>query len=540
MTEQMRETGRADDLAARREALAAVEALRARPTRLVEFVSRGRVAVIGGLVAKEFAPRLNGALQPHVLLTEDSDEPGVPFVVQGGRPIRIDGHMGAFRIQLGEHGKANYEVLEADLILDLSPAPLLGMPLRPLGYLAAGVDEADLDAAVEHLNELTGTFEKPRFFDYDASICAHGRSGYQACNRCIEACPAEAIESIGEAIAVDPYLCQGGGICAAVCPSGAIRYSYPSATDTLERIRTLLRVYRERGGSRPVLAFVSEADEAQGVIFAGNELPVVVEELASIGLEVWLSSLAYGATSVLLVNGGSVPAGVAVELTRQLAIAGEILAALGYPGDAVSMVDAGDLAGGEHRSAMPEMAPAGFSGIGGKRQTAFMAVDHLFQQAQQPRPMVSLPAGAPFGTAQVDDSACTLCLACVGACPGKALQQGRGEPSLSFIEANCLQCGLCTRTCPENAIWITPRLVFDRDKRSGVRLLYREPPFCCVSCGKPFATRSVIDSMLAKLEGHWMFESERARRRLKMCQDCRTVDALQDPTAMDTDKTTRE
>ena len=182
---------------------------------------------------------------------------------------------------------------------------------------------------------------------------------------------------------------------------------------------------------------------------------------------------------------------------------------------------------------MPEITTAGFSAVGGKRQTAYMAIDHLFDQAARPKPLANLPTGAPFGTAYVEGQSCTLCFSCVGACPGKALQAGEGEPKLRFIEANCLQCGMCTRTCPENAIWITPRLLFDRTARHKLRTLYEEEPFCCTTCGKPFATRSVIDSMLSKLQGHWMFQDERARKRLTMCEDCRVVDAVQDPDAME-------
>ncbi|NNF95510.1 MAG: hypothetical protein HKM94_01125, partial [Halobacteria archaeon] len=84
----------------------------------------------------------------------------------------------------------------------------------------------------------------------------------------------------------------------------------------------------------------------------------------------------------------------------------------------------------------------------------------------------------------------------------------------------------------EDAIWISPRLLFEREARSRPRVLYEEPPFSCVSCGKPFATHSVITNMLAKLEGHWMFQNERAKRRLMMCEDCRVVDIAQDPEAM--------
>lgn len=182
---------------------------------------------------------------------------------------------------------------------------------------------------------------------------------------------------------------------------------------------------------------------------------------------------------------------------------------------------------------MTTLLPANFSTRGGKRQIAYMAIDHLFEQAARPKPLANLSVGAPFGTAHVEANACTLCFACVGVCPGKALMPGQDQPQLRFVEANCLQCGMCTRACPEDAIWITPRLLFDREARAKTRLLHEEPPFCCTECGKPFATRSVIENMLGKLEGHWMFQDERAKRRLRMCQDCRVVDIAQDPAAMD-------
>ena len=145
--------------------------------------------------------------------------------------------------------------------------------------------------------------------------------------------------------------------------------------------------------------------------------------------------------------------------------------------------------------------------------------------------MVSLPGEAIFGTVAIDD-ACTLCQSCVSICPGKALHSGNGVPQLQFVESNCLQCGLCTKICPENAITRFPRLLFEREQRNNSRILYEEPAFKCISCGKPFATASVIESMLTKLQYHSMFQSERARNRLKMCEDCRVVDVVQDEEAM--------
>jgi hypothetical protein len=34
----------------------------------------------------------------------------------------------------------------------------------------------------------------------------------------------------------------------------------------------------------------------------------------------------------------------------------------------------------------------------------------------------------------------------------------------------------------------------------------------------------LLDKLSRKLEGHWMFQDEAARRRLQMCEDCRVRD----------------
>ena len=536
---------------ARQAAQIALEKLKVQPTSLLEYQSSGRVAVIGGEQAIELAPRLSGMLQPQVILTGGVEEPGVPLISVGGRSLEIEGYLGNFTIFLGETGKPNRESVKVDLIWDLSTEPLLDMPMKPPGYICSDGSEEHVRAAVETLSSLVGTFQKPKYFNYDASICAHARSGITACTRCIDACPAQAISSLEEMIEVDPYLCQGGGVCTTVCPGGALTYAYPSMQDTLDQVRTLLHVYTESGGEHPVLAFMAESEQQDGAPLdavssdevtqqlADNLLPMVVEELASTGLEVWLAALAYGAGNVVLIDRGSMAEPVRTALQQQIAIAQEILQGMGYPLDAIQLQQFSSVEQ-QAEVTMPLIEAATFSAAGGKRQTVFMAIDHLYAQSQYKKPMIDLAAGAPFGAATVDAGRCTLCLSCVSACPGKALQSGHDAPQIHFIESNCLQCGICTRTCPEDAIWISPRLLFKREARSTARLLYEEEPFCCVACGKPFASRSMIKNMQKKLGQHPMFQSQRARDRLLMCEECRVVDVVQDADAMGADMESRQ
>lgn len=530
------------NLSARQAALAAMASIDVDPTGLVRYQSRGRVAIIGGNEAAEFAPRLQSPLQTQIILVSGDDEPGVPLVAVGGRAIKLSGHLGNFTISLGEEGKPSFEQIIVDMIIDLNSQPLLKMPLKPMGYIWSDLEESSLSKVLIEVEALVGTFEKPRFFNYDANLCAHGRSGHTACTRCLDACPAEAISSLVEQVSVDPYLCQGGGVCATVCPSGAMRYSYPSPADLLAKIRKMLKVYLEQGGQEPILVFVAEADADDLHDLPDNHFAIEVEELASVGMEVWLSCLAYGAIQIRLLLSPQVADKVVEALEQQINTSTEILAALGYPVSAILLTEQAVLFSSNEQT-MPNITATSYSAMGGKRQTAFMAIDHLYQQAPHTEQNVTLLSeGAPFGTAEIEPERCTLCMSCVGACPGKALMQGESLPQLRFIEEKCLQCGMCTLTCPEDAITISPRLLFEREKRAKPRVLFEEEPFNCISCGKPFATHSVIDRMTERLKGHWMFTDERAMRRLQMCEDCRVVDVVQDEAAMQAglNQTTRQ
>jgi ferredoxin len=526
------------NILARDAALAAVTGLAVEPTSIVNYASSGVVAVIGDASASRAASSMSGVLKPQLILSDDSNPAGHTCTRIRQRGIQVEGYLGNFLITLKDESSDEVELVKADLVLDLSDKAVLAMPLKPPGYISCASTEPAMQRAIDELEQMTGTFEKPKYFEYDSSICAHGRSGNTACNRCIDVCPADAIKSLRESIEVNPNLCQGGGACASACPSGAIRYVYPSADDTLSLIRRLLRVYREQGGLDPIVVFHAAETEMPDS-YTSNVLPIAIEELASVGIEVWLSTLAYGARTVLLLDDDRVPDQVRRELQRQLLTSTEILVGMGYSADALRLIDKIELAS-VCLPDMPEIRPATFAGSGNKRQTAFMAIDDLYQQAltvaeKEPPLMVELTPGAAFGEAIINASSCTLCMSCVSACPGNALQSGQDVPQLQFIESLCLQCGLCSSTCPEGAISLSPRIMFDREQRSHSRSLYEEAPFCCVSCGKPFATKSVIDNMMKKLSGHWMFTDERAKQRLMMCEDCRVVDVIQDPEMMEKD-----
>jgi ferredoxin len=233
---------------------------------------------------------------------------------------------------------------------------------------------------------------------------------------------------------------------------------------------------------------------------------------------------------VVLIAAGSEDRQYLDALREQMAIGEAILHALGYSGTHFAVIEARDAGALEKgfaalAAALAPAAPAVFLLANDKRTAIEFAVEHLVKHAPAPVDEIRLPAGAPYGEIRVDHGKCTMCMACVGACPESALMDGVDQPLLKFLERNCVQCGLCEATCPEDAITLAPRLLLTPAVREA-RLLNETQPFNCVSCGKPFGTRQMIDAMMGRLVGHSMFANPEALRRLQMCADCRVVDMM--------------
>lgn len=435
-----------------------------------------------------------------------------------------------------------------DLVLDLRAAsarPGFAQHAPPQGYFRGdGSDAATLLA----LRDLVGAFEKPRFFTYQQKLCAHSRNQIVGCQACVDICSAQAIASDPgrQRIEVNAQLCVGCGACATVCPSGALSYAYPDAVAQGLRIKTLLTSYAAAGGQDAVLLLHSQTRgqslieelgraaqcrAAQGL--PANVIPLALWHTASAGIDLWLAALAYGAAQLLVLVTQEEAPQYLDGLQAQCDLAQCVWQALGHPGSAVQLLRAAHPSDLDAAlQALPPVrrpspaATARFAVAQQKRSTLEMAIEQLVEQSPLPaakRPeAIALPRGAPWGSVEVDPDRCTLCLSCVSACPAGALQDNPLLPQLRFIEKNCVQCGLCARTCPEDAIRLRPRLLLSPE-RAQPRVLNEASPWACVRCAKPFGTVKAIEAMLGRLAGHAMFQGQ-ALERLKMCSDCRVID----------------
>ncbi|MBL0432966.1 4Fe-4S dicluster domain-containing protein [Aeromonas hydrophila] len=414
-----------------------------------------------------------------------------------------------------------------DLVADLGRAPLFALERPPVGYLHL-FDDADLAERLAELCALIGIFDKPRYFRLDPEACAFTARGVPGCSRCLDVCPTDALKPVNGRIQIDPHLCQGFGSCASACPTGAIAYHQPDANTSGDYLLRLLKHYREAGGNAPQLLIAGESErewvETELTRLPANWLPIWVEESASLGIESWFTALAYGASAVRIVLGDDAPASVRSLVERELASAAVLLAGAGLSADRIALFNP-DAEQDKPISGEPAAALLEKPLKGDKRENLFAAFDALWQANNGGREPLTVPHGAPYGSVELKDADCTLCMGCVAVCPSRALHAVGHTPGLNFIEQDCIQCGMCEKACPEQAIVLAPRLQPVPEARRAVQSLKAEEAACCIRCGKPFAPASLIRRIQQKLAGHSHFQNE-AAQRLLMCEECRVKDVF--------------
>ena len=369
-----------------------------------------------------------------------------------------------------------------DLVLDLGAAPLIDWHAPPQGYfhlpggLAAGPRALQ---TLLRLRELVGEFEKPKFFDYKQKLCAHSRNEQVGCNACIEVCSAHAVtqrqgtpahrrqpEPVRRLRRLHhrlPDRRAGLHLSAHARPGPQAAHA---AVDLCRRRRPRCRAAAAQPGRRPGADRATRprrrsCGRAQGV--PANVIPVGAVACRQhrhrpVAQRRRLRRLAGGGAGDR--RGG---AGLPRRAARsRWTIAQALLRGLGYAGTHFRLIEAAVAGGARRRARRParharSSVPAKPGALRGRRREA----QHARTRARPPDgrragaegrarrgAAIPLPAGAPFGAIAVDKDKCTLCLACVSACPASALQDNPNAPQLRFIEKNCVQCGLCDDHLP--------------------------------------------------------------------------------------------
>lgn len=501
-------------------------------------------------LGKALAPHLTIAIlfkQPPDIINTVSDD----IYIAKGKITHVKGSLGNFQYEIKDYAPLNistkdkllfepvetHKTTSSSLFIDLSDGPTLlpGGDRRDGYYPLNPYDQTTLFKTALEIANMVGTFEKPIYIHTQLEKCAHSRAAIIGCTKCLDNCPLSAITSKDNTIHYSPSVCAGCGHCAALCPTEALTYAAPSHQAFATEVSEALKTYQERGNKNPSLLFYSKSEgkdlihmlDKQGNSLAANIIPIEMHQVTSLDHGILLMALAAGAVHITILASPKLRDELE-GLINEVALASKFMSALFdnrlSPVAFVETADPDVL-----RATLDEVKSEGpfcqtfVTPHGSKREITNLAVHSLrkVNQSQDPLPPLPLEKHAPYGAISVDEEKCTLCLACVSACPTSSLIDHADKPELSQIENQCIQCGLCAKTCPENAIQLIPRYNFSK-KALSPQLLHQEQPFKCIACNKPFGVKSTIEKITDKLaQNHWMFESNDQIKLIKMCEDCR-------------------
>lgn len=336
---------------------------------------------------------------------------------------------------------------------------------------------------------------------FDKNICdATGGEG-NVCTACVGSCESSAIafDATAKQISISFADCTACQKCVSVCPTGALQESEYN----LESIVAMLESCDKSG-----VLVASEADLAS----YGGDIPedtvIFCPSNYSFLNELYLSLFAFKTGgAVFFVSKDRLPEFLqeSIEKTNKLFET--------FGKKAISFVSDGPVTRNfepikkrfenmSFRTAVSE----GFKELGSFGGSSFSASN-------------------VFASVNVDTS-CTLCMGCAFVCKSGAFFADEKEKALTLNESLCTGCGHCESICPEKSILVTKGLFRSETAYFYFQSVARDELFCCVECGKPFATAKAITKVASVLAS--VFVDEDKKRTLFCCADCKPKIMLKD------------
>ncbi len=344
--------------------------------------------------------------------------------------------------------------------------------------------------------------------EIDATRCLNSRHQGAGCVRCVALCPAMAIGFRGVTPEIDREVCVTCGVCLALCPTTAI--TAPTGFEiALDR-------FVEKS-AESVIAIVCGVHSEPTVSGA----PTVVRHgmcLGSLDPGHLLALAAPGERRILLdvTPCASCPLSPvqsliedAVGVANQLAAENPIGMIVGGEQFVPSRVLDGthqgltrrDLFGSVKRrreEAQPPMFKTGAAvddrlpaGVPKVRRRLLRQMDRW---APAERGKLNLD-GLPFAAVEADHAKCSGCSLCGRFCPtgSLAFHEAPGSFALGFRASLCIDCGICSVVCPEDAIEFGSELPFTALVAEDWSVLVTGPLTKCAVCGEP--TRGESDEL---------------------------------------------
>lgn len=364
-------------------------------------------------------------------------------------------------------------------------------------------------ALLEFLQEKSPIYRYKNYINYDSSICQYDKRREECCGKCAELCPSVAILKDDEKrqLVFSQVDCVGCGDCVSVCPSGSLEFTpLPSAS-----FWALLDFYK---GKKILLVDEKFSLENLEISLDKNVLPLVLNT-AQLNETTLLALLqTSGANITLCATRLSKGNEDAIALLNDIFEKKFSKKAIFVANEAKNLQTALEKCEfiDDLRFDLPKIPML-------KREHFAKRLAHIV--GDDDLGVVESGEWVRYGQIKVDESRCTLCLACVGACNVGALVADSKDNSLKFNASLCTTCAYCVKSCAEPDTIALERSGIELNAAYfGFRTLASDELFACVECGKEFATKKAVERVASLMKSKFAGDKKRLKT-LYCCAECK-------------------
>ncbi|WP_072682381.1 4Fe-4S binding protein [Arcobacter sp. LA11] len=415
----------------------------------------------------------------------------------------INGHIGNLSILVDDEGK------DVELKVD----QIIWFDEKDLGMKQSGCFDplkTSIDDVLANIRTNITNYEYKKFTTYDKTICQYHERREEICGKCAEVCPTVAIVKDDEQkhLEFSQIDCHGCGGCISVCPSGAIEY----APSSRESISEMSRFYE---GQIPLVIPEKMNIGSLAVKLKENILPFKIEGEKFLHEATLLTLLQESGSQVIFYTDF-----LSKGTRDSISILNQIYQAK-YQKDAILLaMTKEELVNAIEEVDFVENSKYKLNDMEMRKREIF-AIRLSNIVGEDDLGVVTTGEHVHYGHVKVNESTCTLCLSCVGACNVNALIADTSDNTLRLNASLCTSCGYCEVSCPEgNCLTIEQDVIKLTPAWFKEEILAKDELFPCVECGKEFATTKAIEKIAAVMGP--IFKADPVKERtLYCCEDCK-------------------
>ncbi len=425
------------------------------------------------------------------------------FHVMPDAVLSISGHIGNLQVVISENFKQ----------VTLKVSQIVWFNQHEMATKQSGTydpQESSLDNVLATLRKNLTNYDYKKFTVYDHNICQYHERREEVCAKCADVCPTVAITKIDDKkhLEFSHIDCHGCGGCISVCPSGALDYAPTSRESIFEMAKHF-------NGHIPLV--IPQIMNIKDLEIATKErvLPLRIEGEKFLHESTFLTLLQESGSQVIfysdfLSKGVKDSIAILNQIYQKKYGLLAIIVAMNKEELAVALENARFVSGSRFT----------FNELGSKKREVFsLRLSHMIQEND----LGSVTTGEHihYATVQVDETKCTLCLACVGACNVGALLADPATNELKLNASLCTACGYCESSCPEsNCLSIKRDEIQLKPSWFKEVVLAKDTLFNCVECGVGFATTKSVEK-IAQMMGPIFASNQTKLRTLYCCENCK-------------------